>query len=210
MTPKERRRIVNDFFNKAEAKNLIVYKDFLKFPEFTKHILRNRKEETDTFRDFNDIFQDPKKLITLEQFIFKKFGIENVSTIRLMSNYFIFHALNYLEAIKMILKEYIDPTKKIGERGKRITEDTTLNQLVISLAQETHLPDFEKLFPKHFRNILGHSALYFKNNEFCYFDENKNEISLTQEEFVDLMNETDVNFLAITDEWARRKSKHNW
>jgi len=210
MTPKERRRIVRDFFDKAEAKNLIVYKDHSQFSEITKRIIKERQAEAQTFQDFWDIFQTPKKLITLEQFILKKFGIEDVSTIRLMSNFFIFHALNWLETNKMILKEFIDPTKKIGERGKRITEDTTLNQLVISLAQEVKLPDFEKLFPKHFRNILGHSAWYFENNKFCYFDENKNEISLTQEEFVDLMNETDVNFLAITDEWVRRKSKQDW
>jgi len=80
MTPSERKKIVKDFFDKAEAKNLIIYKDRSQFSEITKRIIKERQEEAQTFQDFWDIFQTPKKLITLEQFILKKFNIKDKST----------------------------------------------------------------------------------------------------------------------------------
>ena len=76
ITPHRRTKIIKDFFDKADAKNLIVYKDFSKFPEITKHIINNRKEETKTFQEFNDIFQDPKKMVTLSSFVSKKLRLE--------------------------------------------------------------------------------------------------------------------------------------
>ena len=115
MTPHRRGKIIKDFFDKAEAKNLIVYKDFSKFPEITKHIIKNRKDESKTFQDFNNIFQDPKKLTTLTGFVSKKFKIRDVSTMRLMSNYFIFYGLNFLETSTFFLKVFIIPTKNIGK-----------------------------------------------------------------------------------------------
>ena len=48
---------------------------------------------------------------------------------------------------------------------------------------------------------------YFKNNGFCFIDENGNGISFTQEDFVDLMYEFDSNFIEIIDEWTRRNAK---
>jgi hypothetical protein len=72
MTPHRRGKIIKDFFDKAEAKNLIVYKDFSKFPEITKHIIKNRKDESKTFQDFNNIFQDPKKIDNTYRLCFKK------------------------------------------------------------------------------------------------------------------------------------------
>lgn len=205
ITDHRRKKIVKDFFDKADAKGLIVYKDFSKFPEIIKHIVKNRKEETETFKEFNDIFQDPKKLITLTGFISKKFNIKDISTMRLMSNYFIFHGLNYLETTKAILRELINPTKKIGKKKIKVTEKTTLNQLVVSLAQELGMAEFEELFPTHLRNVLGHSAWYFKNNGLCWIDENGNGVSFSQKQFIDLLNEFDSNFVAILDEWIRRK-----
>jgi len=207
MTPHRRGKIINDFFDKAESKSLIVYKDFSKFPEITKHIVKNRKDETKTFQDFNDIFQDPKKLTTLTGFVSKKFKIRDVSTTRLMSNYFIFYGLNHLETSTFILKEFINPTKKIGKKKIKVTKNTTLYQLVISLAQELGMAEFEELFPKYFYTILGNSTWYFKNNGFCFIDENGNGVSFTQEDFVELMFEFDSNFTEITDEWARRNAK---
>ena len=207
ITPHRRKKIVKDFFDKADAKNLIVYKDFSKFPEITKHIVKNRKEETQTFKDFNEIFQDPKKLITLTGFISKKFNVIDTSTMRLMSNYFIVHGLNYLEATKAILKEFINSTKKIGKKKIKVAENTTLNTLVISLAQELGMNEFEELFLIHLRNILGHSAWYFKNNGLVWIDENGNGVSLSQNEFVSMLCEYDSNFLAILDEWICRKNK---
>ena len=207
MTPHRRRKIVRDFFDKADAKNLIVYKDFSTFPEITKHIVKNRKDETKTFQDFNNVFQDPKKLTTLTGFVSKKFKIHDVSTIGLMSNYFIFHGLNYLETSTLILKEFINPTKKIGKKKIKVTKNTTLHQLVLSLAQELGMAEFEELFPKHFHHVLGNSSWYFKNNGFCFIDENGNGVSFTQENFADLINEFDSDFTEIIDEWARRNAK---
>ena len=112
MTPHKRRIIIKDFFDKADTKKLIVYKDFSKFPEITKHIVKNRVNETKTFQDFNNLFQDPKKLVRFTGFVSKKFKISDVSTMRLMSNYFIFHGLNCLKTSTLILKEFINPTKK--------------------------------------------------------------------------------------------------
>ena len=207
MTPHRRGKIIKDFFDKAEAKNLIVYKDFSKFPEITKHIIKNRKDESKTFQDFNNIFQDPKKLTTLTGFVSKKFEIHDVSTMRLMSNYFIFHGLNYLETSTSILKEFINPTKKIGKKKIKVTKNTTLYQLVLGLAQELGMTEFEELFPKNFRQILNNSAWYFKNNGFCFIDENGNGVSFTQEDFVELMFEFDSNFTEIIVEWTRRNTK---
>lgn len=207
MTPHRRGKIINDFFDKAEAKNLIVYKDFSKFPEITKHIIKNCKDESKTFQDFNDIFQDPKKLTTLTGFVSKKFKIRDVSTMRLMSNYFIFHGLNYLQTSTSILKEFINSTKKIGKKKIKVTKNTTLHQLVLSLVQELGMAEFEELFPKYFHHILGNSAWYFKNNGFCFIDENRNGVSFTQKDFVDLMFEFDSNFTEIIDEWTSRNAK---
>jgi hypothetical protein len=207
ITPHRRTKIIKDFFDKADAKNLIVYKDFSKFPEITKHIINNRKEETKTFQEFNDIFQDPKKMVTLSSFVSKKFKIDEISTSRLMSNYFIFHGLNYLENTTIILKEYIDPTKRIGKKRMRITESMTLNQLVTSLAQELGMAEFEELFPAHLRNVLGYSARYFKNEQLTWIDNKGNGVSISQNEFIDLVNEFDSNFVDIINEWTRRKNR---
>ncbi len=207
ITPHRRMKIIKDFFDKSDSKNLIVYKDFVKFPEITKHIINNCKEETKTFQEFNNIFQDPKKMITLSSFISKKFKIDEMSTGRLMSNYFIFHGLNYLENTKTILKEYVDPTKRIGKKRIKITESMTLNQLVTSLAQELGMAEFEDLFPTHLRNVLDYSARYFKNERLTWIDNKGNGVSIPQNEFVDLLNEFDSNFVEIINEWTRRKNK---
>ncbi len=202
-----RTKIIKDFFDKADAKNLIVYKDVSKFPEITKQIISNLNADTKIFQDFNNIFQEPKKMITLSGFISKKFNIEDTSTSRLVSNYFIFHGLNYLENVKIILKEYINPTKKIGKQKKKTTENTTLNQLVISLAQELGMVEFEELFSTRLRDVLDQSSWYFKNNNLNWIDDKGNGVSIAQNEFVNLLNEFDSNVVAIMDEWLRRKNK---
>jgi hypothetical protein len=207
IAPHRRTKIVKDFFDKADSKNLIAYKDSSKFPEITKHIISNRKEETETFQEFNGIFQDPKKMITLSGFISKKFNVGEISTSRLISNYFIFHGLNYLENTKTILKEYVDPTKRIGKKRVRVTEGMTLNQLVTSLAQELGMAEFEELFPPHLRDVSGYSARYFKNGRLTWIDSKGNGVSVSQNEFVDLLNEFDSNFVEIVNEWTRRKNK---
>jgi hypothetical protein len=83
----------------------------------------------------------------------------------------------------------------------------TLNQLVTSLAQELGMAEFEKLFPTHLRNVLGYSARYFKNERLTWIDNKGNGVSISQNEFIDLLNEFDSNFVEIVNEWTRRKNK---
>jgi len=187
---------------------LIVYKDVSKFPEITKQIIKNRREESLTFREFDDVFQDPKKLTTLTGFVSKKFKIHDMSTLRLMSSYFVFHGLNYLDTSARILREFVNPSKKIGKKKIKVTQNTTLHQLVVGLSQELGMAEFEELFPKHFYGILSGSAWYFKNNGFSFIDENGDGVSFTQESFVDLIREFDSNFVEIIDEWMRRNAKN--
>jgi ribosomal protein S18 len=175
--------------------------------EITKQMMKNRREESQTFCEFDDLFQDPKKLTTLTGFVSKKFNIQDASTTRLMSSYFIFHGLNYLETSTRVLKEFVNPSKKIGKKKIKATQNTTLHQLVVSLSQELGMAEFEDLFPKHFYGILGGSAWYFKNNGFSFIDEHGNGVSFTQESFVDLIKEFDSNFVEIIDEWMRRNAK---
>ena len=186
---------------------MIVYRDVSKFPEITKQIIKNRREESQTFREFDDVFQDPKKLATLTGFVSKKFKIQDMSTMRLMSNYFVFHGLNYLDTSANILREFVNSTKKIGKKKIKVTQNTTLHQLVVGLSQELGMVEFEELFPKHFYGILSSSAWYFKSNGFSFIDENGNGVSFTQESFVDLIKEFDSNFVEIIDEWMRRNAK---
>ncbi len=169
--------------------------------------MKNRKEESQTFREFDDIFQDPKKLTTLTGFISKKFKIQDSSTMRLMSNYFVFHGLNYLDTSTNILREFINPSKKIGKKKIKVTENTTLGQLVVGLSQELGMAEFEEIFPKPFYGIMTGSAWYFKNNGLCFIDEKGNGVSFTQEDFVDLIKEFDSDFVEIIDEWIRRNAK---
>ena len=104
MTTHKSRKTIKDFFEKADAKNLIVYKNLSTFPETLKQIIKNCKDETRTFVEFNEVFQDPKKLTTMTGFISKKFKISDESTTRLMSNYFVFFGLNYLETRIAVLR----------------------------------------------------------------------------------------------------------
>ena len=169
--------------------------------------MKNRREESQTFREFDDLFQDLKKLTTLTGFVSKKFKIQDASTTRLMSSYFIFHGLNYLETSTRILKEFINPSKKIGKKKFKVTQNTTLRQLVVGLSQELGMAEFEDIFPNDFYVILGGSAWYFKNNGFCFINEKGDGVSFTQEDFVGLIKEFDSNFVEIIDEWTRRNAK---
>jgi hypothetical protein len=169
--------------------------------------MKNRKVEAKTFGEFDDVFQDPKKLITLTGFVSKKFKIHDVSTTRLMSNYFIFYGLNLLDASTEILRLFINPSKKIGKKKIKVTQNTTLHQVVLGLSQELGMAEFEELFPLQLRSVLENSLWNFKNDGFCFIDEHGNGVSFTQKDFVDLINEFDSNFTELMDEWARRNSK---
>ena len=188
---------------------MIVYKNTSEFPEVTKQIMKNRKNESNTFSEFDVLFQDPKKLITLTGFISKKFKITDVSTSRLMSSYFVFYGINLVETSAGILRLIINPSKKIGKKKIKVTQNTTLHQLVLGLSQELGMDNFIELFPLRIRSILENVPWYFKNDGFSFIDECGNGISLTQKDFTDLIAEFDSNFTEILDEWKRRNSQQN-
>ncbi len=184
-----------------------VYKDISKFPEITKQIIKNRKEETQTFDDFNNVFQDPKKLITMTGFVLKKFNIDEISTSRMMSKFFIFHGLNRLETCACVLREFVNPSKKIGKKRIKVTQNTPLRQLVLGVSQELGMAEFEVLFPLQLHAIAQSGTWYFKNDGISFIDEDGNGNSITQKDFTELIGKFDSNFSEIIEEWKRRNAK---
>ena len=85
-----------------------------------------------------------------------------------------------------------------------------MHQLVIGIAHELGMVEFEELFPLHLHDILEHNLWYFKNDGFCFIDKNGNGVSFAQKDFVDLINEFESNFNEMMDEWSRRNSKHEF
>ena len=63
MIPQERKKIVKDFFDKAEAKNLIVYKDFSKFVS----MLINNSLYFSGLKNMKDQFEGRYSNATLEK-----------------------------------------------------------------------------------------------------------------------------------------------
>ena len=171
--------------------------------------MKNRKGEAQVFSEFDGIFQDPKKLITLTGFVSKKFKIHDTSTTRLLSSYFVFYGVNLVETSTDILKTFINPSKKIGKKKIRVTQSTTLHQLVLGLSQEIGMADFVELFPLRIRGVLENYSWYFKNDGFSFIDECGNGISFTQKDFTDVITEFNSNFTEILDEWKRRNSKQD-
>src|SRR3989344_6579990 len=127
MNDTERKQIVSDFFSKADAENLLVYKKFSKFPESLQHSMRNRVEENKTFKEVIGIFKDHKKLKTLVDFNEKQLKINSVHTRRILAHYIIFHAFNIIEMHKGFLVQLVNSNKEIGSRDIKVTEKTTLN-----------------------------------------------------------------------------------
>jgi len=203
----EKKKLIEDLFDKLEAKNLVEYKHRSEFPEKVKHIQNNRKEDTKTVRDFNEIFDDPEKFKKLTDFIKDEFDIEEKSTRRLITNYSIFHGFNYMEAMKSFLIQILKQGEKIGKRPYKISEDITFTQLAISLSQELDLPSFEELFPQQLRRILGHGNWFFKKGKLCYDDEDGEEVLLDKNEFFDILNDFDKTLSLILDEYLRRLAK---
>ncbi|NIU87480.1 MAG: hypothetical protein GWN56_09395 [Nitrosopumilaceae archaeon] len=183
---------------------MICYKKRENFEPKTREIQGNVKASTTTYQKFHDVFTDPQKLRQFCNFNTQTFGIPEIDTRRLLSNFFIFHSLNYIESHKLFLNEIIRKGVKIGKRKTKIKLDTPLGTTVVSLSQELKFPDFEKLFPKQFRNIIGHSAWYWKNKKLIFEDEYGNKKKLTYNEFLGMMTEFNRNMNEIVREYLSR------
>ncbi len=170
-------------------------------------MIKNRKNESHTFGEFNRLFQDPKMLITLTGFASKKFKIAEASTERMMSSYFIYHGMNRLETCAMILREFVNPSKKIGKKRIRVAGNMPLIHMVIGISQELGMDEFKDLFPLRLHAVMESSSWYLKDGGICIIDEDGNGDSFTQKEFADVIEEFDSNLAEIIEEWVRRNSK---
>ena len=114
MTPQERKKIVNEFFQKAITKNLVINTDPTKYAIKTNKITKNANDAGKSYQGFKQVFDDNAKLMKLQNFNLQEFGIFHDETERLLRNFFLFHALNYLESYKLILLEWLKPGVLIG------------------------------------------------------------------------------------------------
>ena len=205
MTPQERSKIVKEFFQKAIAKNLVINTDPTRYSVKTNKITKNVNNAAKSYQDFKQVFNDNTKLMKLQNFNLQEFGILHDDTERLLRNFFLFHALNYLESYKLILLEWLKQGIKIGSPPKKkISLKLELGSLVYSLSKELAHPDFEKLFPVLFRNVLGHSSWWWENNILTYDDNGTNK-QISDQEFTDQMEEFGKNMTEMVDEYIRLK-----
>ncbi len=173
----------------------------------TKDIQGNVKAATKTYQKFHEIFADPYKLKQFCDLNRQTFNIPEIDSRRLLSNYFIFHGFNYIEAQKLFLNEIIKKGVKLGKRKTEIKLNTPLGTTLFSLSQELKFLDFEKLFPKQFRNVLGHSAWYWYQNKLVFEDKDGNKQELTYDEFHQMMTEFENNMKEIVTEYLARCAK---
>ena len=96
MDAKERNKIAKEFFEKAIAKNLVVNTTPQKYALKTNKITKNVDDAAKSYQGFKQVFDDKKQLMELQNFNLEKFGILHDETERLLRNFFLFHALNYL------------------------------------------------------------------------------------------------------------------
>lgn len=205
LTDIERKKIVSDFFQKAIAKNLIINTTPKKFSNKTQKISRNINAAADTYFRFKQVYDDPLQLKQFTDFNNKTLSIPIKDSELLLLNFFVFHALNYLESYKLILLEILKQGSKIGKRQKTISLSLELGSLAVSLSQELTLPDFQKLFPILFRNVLGHSSWWWEKNKLAY-EENGSTKHLTIKEFSEQMEDFGKNMQAIIEEYLRSKA----
>jgi len=205
LTDTERKKIVSEFFQKAIAKNLIINTTPTNFSIKTQKISRNANAAADTYFRFKQVYDDPLQLKQFTDFNNKTLSIPIKDSELLLLNFFVFHALNYLESYKLILLEILKQGSKIGKRQKTISLSLELGSLAVSLSQELTLPDFQKLFPILFRNVLGHSSWWWDQNRLAY-EENGFTKYLTIKEFSEQMEDFGKNMQAIIDEYLRSKA----
>ena len=209
MTPAERKKIVKDFFQKAIAKNLVINTDATKYSVKTNKITKNANDAAKAYHGFKQVFDDNTKLMKLQNFNANEFGIFHDETERLLRNFFLFHALNYLESYKLILLEWLKPGVSIGGPQKRkISLKLELGALVYSLSKELAYPDFKKLFPVLFRNVLGHSSWWWENNVLTYDDDGTIK-QITDKEFTEQMEEFGANMTEMIDKYLRLKGTNS-
>lgn len=203
LTDREREHIVKGFFDRAISKDLIIYKPFSRFSRKTKLIQYNTDSSGYVYFEFKKIFDDPEKL---QQFCDQnetQFSIRSDYSRGLIKNFFLFHALNYIESYKLFFIEILKHDVKIGKRQILIGSKTEFGTLVISLSQELNYKNFERLFPKEFRNILGHSSWWWIRDLIEYEIEDKKH-QMTLKQFEDSMKEFSDNMNALIKEYQKR------
>lgn len=204
MEDAERKKIVIDFFKKANSKNLLIYNKFNTYPIPLQKSMKNRVEENKTFKQVVHLFKDSIRLKQLVDFNQISLGIKDMDTRRILSHYIIFHGFNIIEMHKAFLTQLINPEIPIGKKKLKIKNNSTLNQMVYGLSQELKFPDFEKLFPSKLRNILGHSNWFFENSKFCFIHDEDKQICFTVTEFIKEIKELDKNMNLIVTEWISK------
>lgn len=203
LTDKERAHIVKEFFDRVISKDLIVYKPFSRFSRKTKLIQYNTDSSGHVYFEFKKIFDEPEKLQQFCDHNETQFGIRSDYSRGLIKNFFLFHALNYIESYKLFFIEILKQDVGIGKRKIMIGPKTELGTLVISLSQELNYKNFEKLFPKEFRNILGHSSWWWIRDLIEYeVEDKKHQITLKQ--FEESMKEFSDNMNAMIKEYQER------
>lgn len=204
LSNKERKEISKAFFDKAVSRGIINY--ISTFTKKTRLISRNIQSGAFAFIEFQKIYDDPDKLIIFCEQNKSQFGINEIHSKRLIKNYFVYHAFNYIEAYKLFFLEILKPDVKIGKRKITIRPKTELGTMIISICQELNFDDFEKLFPREFRNILGHSAWWWVDDSIAY-EEKGVEQRITLHRLNELMKEFSDNMDELMSEYFRRQSR---
>lgn len=206
LTNEHRAHIVIEFFDKANAHNLIEYKPFSKFSKKTKNILQNANNSGHVYFSFQKIFDQPELLQKFYDQNLTQFGIMRQHSHDLIKNYFLFHALYYIEANKLFFVEILKHGIKIGNQNFMTGPKMELGRLVTSLSQELQYEDFKKLFPIDFRNILGHSSWWWIGDLIVYENKGK-EQTMTLGQFEQTMKEFSDTMDALINEYQMRSTQ---
>lgn len=200
---KKQEKTAKDFFDLLDSKKLVVYKNSSHFSLDFKNMLDKTKRTGDVFVRLRQVY-DPSNFLQ-----FKKnmaiFGLSEDDLMTWIFHYLIEYSLEFIEQIKRFILELLPQGVKIGTRKVPIDFDMTLGTMVVSLKQELNFPDIESMFPYEFRNVLGHSAWWWNNKKFTYYDEHNKIVELSFDQFMGKMFEFDDGFLAIFCEFLSRK-----
>lgn len=204
LTDPERKIIAKNFFDKAINSNLIVFKTPSQFNSKTKKIHHNIQISAITYYEFKQIYDDEPKFQKFCRQNEIQFNVKPIYSKRLIENFFLHHALSYYEAYKLFLLEILKHGTKIGKKRNAIGPTMELGKIVVSLCQELQYDDFEKLFSREFRNILGHSS-WWRVGEYIIYEQNNVEYKMSFTHFNELMSEFGKNMDQLVTEYYSRK-----
>lgn len=204
---KPTKKIFYNFFDLLEKHRLTDYKQFPKFNVKTQYILKNIQESGKTYKEFEKVFNDQHKLKQFSDNNKDSFSIDEIHSRRLIANYFIFHSLNYIEAHRLFLIENLKIGAKIGKKKQSISLKMPLGTLIVGISQEICFNDFQNLFPKDLRNMLGHSSWWWEHGKFVYEDDKGILIKVSFPRYTAMMNIFSKNMCDLVTEWISRIPK---